>query len=159
MDIKYKTCDIRTREKHLFLDISSTNIDTLVPSLYHCVENGIIVVLFFPQPLPHLRSTSSSLAKRLAQRWVLADQTDGSHYGPRPSCMEVFQDVPTVVPIFSPGLLGLYGVWHCHDETVPLVSWPGRFLRIASRSFNRTSQYDVEFTFSPRFWKWATSTT
>jgi hypothetical protein len=31
MDIKRKTCDIRTREKHLFLDISSTGIDTLVP--------------------------------------------------------------------------------------------------------------------------------
>jgi hypothetical protein len=29
MDMKRKTCDIRTWKKHLFLDISSANIDTL----------------------------------------------------------------------------------------------------------------------------------
>jgi hypothetical protein len=28
---------------------------------------------------------------------------------------------PTVVLEFSPGLLGLYGVWHCHDEAVHLL--------------------------------------
>jgi hypothetical protein len=33
IDIKRKTCDKQTWEKHLFLDISSTNIDTLIPSL------------------------------------------------------------------------------------------------------------------------------
>jgi hypothetical protein len=38
MDIKRNTYDIRTWRRHLFLDISSINIDTLVPSLYHCVE-------------------------------------------------------------------------------------------------------------------------
>jgi hypothetical protein len=32
MDIKRKTCDIRTRKKHFILDISSTNIGTLVQS-------------------------------------------------------------------------------------------------------------------------------
>jgi hypothetical protein len=37
MDIKRKTCDIRTWGK-MFLDISSTNIDTLVPPLYQCAE-------------------------------------------------------------------------------------------------------------------------
>jgi hypothetical protein len=42
MDVKRKACDIRTWEKHLFLDISSTNIDTLVPSLYQCVETRSI---------------------------------------------------------------------------------------------------------------------
>jgi hypothetical protein len=31
------------------------------------------------------------------------------------------QEVPIVVPEFSPGLLWLYGVWHCHDETVRLL--------------------------------------
>jgi hypothetical protein len=31
------------------------------------------------------------------------------------------QEVPTVVPEFSPGLLGLYGVWHFHDEAVSLL--------------------------------------
>jgi hypothetical protein len=34
MDITSKTCNIRTSEKHLFLDIPSTNINTTVPSLY-----------------------------------------------------------------------------------------------------------------------------
>jgi hypothetical protein len=33
MDIKRKTCDIQTWKKHLFLDISYANIDTLVPLL------------------------------------------------------------------------------------------------------------------------------
>jgi hypothetical protein len=46
MDIKRKTCDIRTwKKKHLFLDMSSTNIGTPVPSLYHCVEMRSIEVL------------------------------------------------------------------------------------------------------------------
>jgi hypothetical protein len=34
MDAKCKTCEILTWKKHLFLDISSTNIDTFVPSFY-----------------------------------------------------------------------------------------------------------------------------
>jgi hypothetical protein len=38
MDIKHKTCDIRTWRKYIILDISSAYIDTLVPSLYQCVE-------------------------------------------------------------------------------------------------------------------------
>jgi hypothetical protein len=36
--IDIKTRDIRTCTKHLFLDISSTNIDTSVPSLYQRVK-------------------------------------------------------------------------------------------------------------------------
>jgi hypothetical protein len=35
-------------EKHLFLDISSTNIDTLAPSLYQCVETRSIKVVCLP---------------------------------------------------------------------------------------------------------------
>jgi hypothetical protein len=31
------------------------------------------------------------------------------------------QEVPTVVLEFSPGLLGLYGLWHCYDEAVTLL--------------------------------------
>jgi hypothetical protein len=38
MDVKFRTYGNRNWKKHLFLDISSTNIDTLVPSLYKCVE-------------------------------------------------------------------------------------------------------------------------
>jgi hypothetical protein len=41
-------------KKHLFLDISSTNIDTLVPSLYQCVETRSTEVFWLSQPLPHL---------------------------------------------------------------------------------------------------------
>jgi hypothetical protein len=56
MNIKHKTCDIRTWGKKLFLDISSTNIDTLVPTLYLYVETSSIEVFgFLSQPLPHLR--------------------------------------------------------------------------------------------------------
>jgi hypothetical protein len=55
MDIKRKTCDIRTWKKHLFLDISSTNIDTLIQSLYQCVETRCIKVFWLLfQPLPRL---------------------------------------------------------------------------------------------------------
>jgi hypothetical protein len=31
------------------------------------------------------------------------------------------QEVPTVVLEFSPGLLRLYGLWHCYDEAVTLL--------------------------------------
>jgi hypothetical protein len=55
MDIKRKMCDIRTWVKHLLLDIFSTNIDTLVPSLYHYFETrSIEVFIVLSQPLPHL---------------------------------------------------------------------------------------------------------
>jgi hypothetical protein len=62
-----------------------------------------------------------SSAKRLPPRWFLADQTDGSHYCPSPGCKVDVQEVPTVVLEFSLWLLGLYGVWHCHDEAVPFL--------------------------------------
>jgi hypothetical protein len=55
MDIKRKTYDIRTWKKRLFIDISSTNIGTLVPSLYQCVEaHSMKVFGLLSQPLPHL---------------------------------------------------------------------------------------------------------
>jgi hypothetical protein len=31
------------------------------------------------------------------------------------------QEVPTIVLEFSPGFLWLYGIWHYHDEAVPLL--------------------------------------
>jgi hypothetical protein len=40
------------RKGHLFLDISSTNIDTLVPALYKSVESRSLEVIY---ALPHLR--------------------------------------------------------------------------------------------------------
>jgi hypothetical protein len=55
MDIKRKVCDIWTWKKQLFLDVSSTNIDTFVPSLYQCVETRSIYAFWLlSQPLPHL---------------------------------------------------------------------------------------------------------
>jgi hypothetical protein len=51
----------------------------------------------------------------------LVDQTDGSHPGPSSGCKEDVQEVLTVVLEFSSGLLGLCGVWHCHDEAVTLL--------------------------------------
>jgi hypothetical protein len=45
IDIKHKTCDIRSwKNKRLFLDTSSTNTDTLVLSLYQCVETRSIEI-------------------------------------------------------------------------------------------------------------------
>jgi hypothetical protein len=53
MDIKRKTCNIWTWGKNIYF---STNIDTLVPSLYQCVETRSIEVFWLlSQPLPHLR--------------------------------------------------------------------------------------------------------
>jgi hypothetical protein len=52
-----KACDIRTwKKKHLFLDISPTNTDTLVPSQYQCVETSSTEVFWVSsRPLPHLQ--------------------------------------------------------------------------------------------------------
>jgi hypothetical protein len=41
--------------------------------------------------------------------------------GPSPGCKADVQEVSTLVLEFSPGLLGLYEVWHCHDEAVLLL--------------------------------------
>jgi hypothetical protein len=42
--MKRKTCDIRTWKKHLFLDISATDIDTLAPPLYQPVDTRSVEV-------------------------------------------------------------------------------------------------------------------
>jgi hypothetical protein len=66
MDIKREACDIRTWKEHLFLDISSTNIATLVLSLYHCIETRCVEV-FWPlsQPLAHFIGHHLRLANGL----------------------------------------------------------------------------------------------
>jgi hypothetical protein len=74
MDINRKTFDIRTWKKHLFLDISSSNIGALVPSLYQCAETA--AQKSFDFCLSHFRtsvSTSSSQAKSLPRRWQFLD--------------------------------------------------------------------------------------
>jgi hypothetical protein len=54
------------RDGHLFLDISSTNMDTLVPSLYQCVENRSIEVFWLlSQPLSHQIGNHPRLSKIL----------------------------------------------------------------------------------------------
>jgi hypothetical protein len=74
MDIKRKIYDIRNwKKKHLFLDISSTNIDILVPSFYQWVETRKYRSFFFYYCLSHFGtsiSTSSSSAKRLPCCWT-----------------------------------------------------------------------------------------
>jgi hypothetical protein len=42
--IKRKACDIRSREE-TFFDISSTKIDTVVPSLYQCAKTRTLKIL------------------------------------------------------------------------------------------------------------------
>jgi hypothetical protein len=55
MDIKCKTCDIQTWKKHLFLNISSINTDTLAPSLCQCVVTcSIEVFRLLSQQFLHL---------------------------------------------------------------------------------------------------------
>jgi hypothetical protein len=71
MDMKLKTFDIRTWKKHLFLDISSIKIDTLVPSLYLCVQTRSTEVFWLlSQPLLHLRFNLVVMSKTFAtQLW------------------------------------------------------------------------------------------
>jgi hypothetical protein len=73
MAIKRKTSDI--------LDISTTNIDTLVPLLYQCVKTRSVQVFWLlSQPLPHLRFNLFVISEKLATKvGFLADQTNGGH--------------------------------------------------------------------------------
>jgi hypothetical protein len=71
MDMKRKTCDIRNWKKHLVLDISSTNIDTLAPSLYQCVETRSVEVLrLLSPPLPQLRFNRFVISETFATKVV-----------------------------------------------------------------------------------------
>jgi hypothetical protein len=82
MDIKRKTCDIRTWKKYLFFDISSTKINTLVPSHCQCAETRRIAVFWLlSQPLPHLRFNLFLISETFAtQLWTaLRDR----HFPPR----------------------------------------------------------------------------
>jgi hypothetical protein len=73
MDIKRKTCYILTwGGEHLFLDISSTNFDALVPSRYQCVETCSIEIFWqLSQPLPQLRFNLFVISETFAtQLWA-----------------------------------------------------------------------------------------
>jgi hypothetical protein len=80
MDIKLKTSDIRTWEKHLFLDISSINTDILVPSLYQCVETRNIELFWLlSRPLPHLRLNIFVIIETFATKPEKLYATNTSH--------------------------------------------------------------------------------
>jgi hypothetical protein len=81
MDIRHKICDTRTWKQHLFLDISYTNIDTLVPSLYQCVETcSIEVFSLLSQPLSHLRFNLFVISETFATKVVIS----------RPNCEPLY---------------------------------------------------------------------
>jgi hypothetical protein len=68
------------KKKHFFLHISSTNIDTLVPSLYQCVETrGIEVYRLLSQPLPHLRFNLFVISETFVTKVETLYATNTSH--------------------------------------------------------------------------------
>jgi hypothetical protein len=65
---RHKTCDIRSCKKHLFLDITSTNIDTLVPPLYQCIKTCSTEVFWLlSQPLLHLCFNLFVISRKFAK--------------------------------------------------------------------------------------------
>jgi hypothetical protein len=71
MCIKRKTCDIQTWNKHLFLVISSTNIDILVPFLYQCIKtHSIEIFSLLHQPLTHLQFSLFIISETFAIKVV-----------------------------------------------------------------------------------------
>jgi hypothetical protein len=73
MDIKCKTCDISTWEKHLFLDISSTNVATVVPSLCQCIKTCSINVFWrLSQQLLHFLFSLFVINETFAIKVVLS---------------------------------------------------------------------------------------
>jgi hypothetical protein len=70
--------------KKIFLDISATNIDTLVPSLYQCVETRSMEVFL---TVLHLRFNLLVISERFATMVAIS----------RPSCEPLYaQTLPTV---------------------------------------------------------------
>jgi hypothetical protein len=93
MDTRRNGCDIGSRKKHLFLDISATNNDTLAPLLCQCCETRNIEVFFFYFFLIQFR-TSVSTSSRSANASKM-DRRNGSHWGPCSGCKANVQEVPT----------------------------------------------------------------
>jgi hypothetical protein len=54
------------KKKHLFLDISSTNISTPFLPFYHCVETRSIKFWLLSEPLPHLRFKLFVISEKFA---------------------------------------------------------------------------------------------
>jgi hypothetical protein len=74
------------------------------------------------QSLLHLHFNLSIISETFATKvifyWTEQLKVTG---GQVRAVRRTFKKLPTVVLEFSPGLLGLYGVWHCHDEAAPLL--------------------------------------
>jgi hypothetical protein len=107
MATKRKTSEIRFISRHILHQHRY-----VVPSLYQSVETRNIQVMTVVsatsappfQPLRHQRNVCH-------QGGILADRTDAS-----PGCKKFpLQCLDSLL-----GCSGLYGVWHCHDEPVPL---------------------------------------
>jgi hypothetical protein len=83
MDIKRKTCDIRTWKKMNFSTYPpSTLIDTPVPSLYQCAETRSTQVFWLlSQPLPHLRFNLFVISETFATKVAFS----------RPSCEPLYE--------------------------------------------------------------------
>jgi hypothetical protein len=94
VDIKRKICDIRTWKKHLFLDISFTNIDTLVPSLYQFVETRSIGIFWLLsqsllfQPLYHQQNVFHPVVNRFT--WQILPTINRKHYFMNIRCIGLF---------------------------------------------------------------------
>jgi hypothetical protein len=93
MDMERKICDIRTwGTKLLFLDISSSSINKLVPSLYRCVEirNVEVFCELLSQPLPHLRFNVFVICDTFAPklRTALLPTVNSKHFFMNILCIE-----------------------------------------------------------------------
>jgi hypothetical protein len=95
MDMKRKTCDIRTwgKKRHLFLDISSTNIETLVPLLRNPQNRSLLTVFSATstppfQPLRHQRNISHPVVNCFKRQTLLT--LNRKHFFMNVICIESF---------------------------------------------------------------------
>jgi hypothetical protein len=80
------------KKKHLFLDMASTNTDTLVPSLYQCVETrstevSAISALPF-EPLRHQRNVCHPVVNRFTRQTL--PNVNRKHFFMNILCIEPF---------------------------------------------------------------------
>jgi hypothetical protein len=130
MNTKHKTSDIRKRPNHKFLDISSTSIDALVPSLYPCVENRRIdvsatfarvrasSVTYFR---PFLREFFNPVVSRFT--WQTLPTVERKHFFMNILCIESFwpQKTHNITLLFGSTLFK-HGR-HAHARLISIRSW------------------------------------
>jgi hypothetical protein len=121
MDIKRKTYDVRPGKNVYF----STYPPTTLIHLSHRFTRASKPAPQKPLDccLSHFRtsvSTSSPSARCLPPMWFLSGPDRWKSLRSSPSCEADVQEVPSLVPDFSPGLLGLYVVSQCHEAVLLL---------------------------------------